>query len=751
MTKRLSIITILCLIATWAISQERKLEIYRQGNVVYSTIVGNIDSLKFSKVLLAPSSVSVNMKETGVELTWAAVPGANYYEVYRGSSSGNTYVLVSGQISGTTYTDTFPLTGMNYYKIKAVGDNIESDLSATPAVADWRPVNASGLYMGIIGFNQELTIKEISRLTTSTKKDFTTFVSGMTSKDGTLLYYAVDNAIDKLQSTSLPEDVVNVAIITFTDGLDQGSLLMNSNYLLDSEYLSAVNDRIKNEKIKGKSISAYSIGLKGKDVEQAGEELFQANLQNLASSPENATEVSTMEEVNAKFQEIADQLYNVSASQSVSLTIPGQSNGDRIRFTFDDITSADKSALYIEGVFSLSDRSLRDVVFSGMTIGGDTIKSVVSGAQEGIFVTFTFEDLRQETGELLDTTNIRQWEYIASTSYWQKNSEFKPSNNTEITIDRKSAAIMLVLDCSSSLGAEFASIQAHANAFIEKMSASTELDLDDATTGNTSSTDTEITVKGVTFKMVAVEGGTFLMGAQSSDSSSDNYDSDAYSDESPTHSVTLSDYYIGETEVTQALWEAVMTYSGTTTTGETLTAYSDPWLGDINPSASYGVGDNYPAYYVSHDDIVDIFLPRLNAITGKTFRLPTEAEWEYAARGGNKSKGYKYAGSNTISDVAWYTRNSGSTTHPVGGKQANELGLYDMSGNVYEWCSDWYDSNYYSSSPTTNPTGPATGSYRVLRGCGWGSEASYCRVSVRRDYAPGRRIINYGFRLSRSE
>ena len=255
------------------------------------------------------------------------------------------------------------------------------------------------------------------------------------------------------------------------------------------------------------------------------------------------------------------------------------------------------------------------------------------------------------------------------------------------------------------------------------------------------SSDTEITVSGVTFKMVAVEGGTFTMGATSEQGS------DASDDEKPAHRVTLSDYYIGETEVTQGLWEAVMTYSGTTVTGETLTAYSDPWLGS-NPSSSYGVGDNYPAYYVSYNDIVNVFLPRLNAITGKTFRLPTEAEWEYAARGGNKSKGYKYAGSNTIGDVAWYYGNS-STTHPVGGKVPNELGLYDMSGNVWEWCSDWYGS--YSSSAQTNPTGPATGSYRVLRGGSWYGNATYCRVSYRDYNSPADRYDFYGFRLSQSE
>ena len=243
-------------------------------------------------------------------------------------------------------------------------------------------------------------------------------------------------------------------------------------------------------------------------------------------------------------------------------------------------------------------------------------------------------------------------------------------------------------------------------------------------------------------EMVYVEGGTFTMGATSEQGTSDPYD-----DEYPTHQVTLSDFYIGKYEVTQRLWEYVMKYNGTAADGSSMSAYaSDVWLG-TNPSSSYGVGDYYPAYYVSWEDIVNIFIPRLNKITGKTFRLPTEAEWEYAARGGNKSKGYKYSGSNTIGDVAWYYNNS-SLTHQVGTKSPNELGIYDMSGNVWEWCSDWYSSSYYSSSPSSNPTGPTSGSYRVLRGGSWLNDAQYCRVSYRNSSYPGNRSYGSGFRLA---
>jgi len=225
-----------------------------------------------------------------------------------------------------------------------------------------------------------------------------------------------------------------------------------------------------------------------------------------------------------------------------------------------------------------------------------------------------------------------------------------------------------------------------------------------------------ITVGNVSFTMIRVDGGTFTMGATSEQGSA------AYDDEKPAHQVTLSPYYMGETEVTQTLWEAVM---------------------GKNPSNFKG--NNRPVEQVSWDDCQD-FIRKLSQKTGLNFRLPTEAEWEYSARGGNKGRGYKYAGSNTIGDVAWYTDNSGRTTHDVKTKQANELGLYDMSGNVWEWCQDWKGG--YSSSAQTNPTGPSSGSYRVYRGGGWYYYARYCRVSCRGSHTPGDRNSNLGLRLA---
>ena len=236
----------------------------------------------------------------------------------------------------------------------------------------------------------------------------------------------------------------------------------------------------------------------------------------------------------------------------------------------------------------------------------------------------------------------------------------------------------------------------------------------------------DFTVNGVTFTMVRVEVGTFTMGATAEQTGAD-------SDEKPAHQVTLSPYYIGQTEVTQALWEAVM--------GETPTSDGFQW----DPEA--GLGDNYPAYNISYDDVLS-FISKLNSLTGRTFRMPTEAEWEYAARGGNKSEGYLYSGGNTLDNVGWYEYNSNWNTHPVAQKAANELGLYDMSGNVYEWCSDWFGD--YSSSPQTNPTGPSTGSIRVLRGGCWSNAATYSRVADRNSVSPSTRLNLYGVRLALS-
>ena len=224
---------------------------------------------------------------------------------------------------------------------------------------------------------------------------------------------------------------------------------------------------------------------------------------------------------------------------------------------------------------------------------------------------------------------------------------------------------------------------------------------------------------GITIDMVKVEAGTFMMGATSEMQN-------PWDDEKPVHQVTLTnDYYMGKYEVTQALWKTVM---------------------GSNPSKFKG--DYLPVEMVSWDDCQE-FIGKLNSMTGRKFRLPTEAEWEYAARGGKKSRGYQYSGSSNISDVAWYDGNSGRKTRPVGTKQANELGIYDMSGNVWEWCQDRYGS--YVSSSQTNPIGAVSGPNRVYRGGGWARNARNCRSSYRDYGIPDDRYNFLGLRLVLSE
>ena len=234
------------------------------------------------------------------------------------------------------------------------------------------------------------------------------------------------------------------------------------------------------------------------------------------------------------------------------------------------------------------------------------------------------------------------------------------------------------------------------------------------------------TVWGINMKMIWVEGGDFLMGCTSEQGNCE-------SDEQNVRRVTVDGFYIGMLEVTQSQWEKVV---GTS-------IYQQKTKADY--SYTYCVGPDYPMYYVSWDEAME-FCRLLSNKTGRTYTLPTEAQWEYAARGGNKNEGAKYAGSNMIDAVAWYTDNSGSSTHIVGSKRANALGIYDMSGNVWEWCKDWY-SNSYVSNDTNNPVGPSSGFNRVNRGGGWGSTASGCRVADRSYYSPDDRRGNLGFRV----
>lgn len=236
-----------------------------------------------------------------------------------------------------------------------------------------------------------------------------------------------------------------------------------------------------------------------------------------------------------------------------------------------------------------------------------------------------------------------------------------------------------------------------------------------------------ISVNGVSFNMIKVQGGTFTIGATPEQESENPWD-----DERPAHEVAVTDYMIGETPVTQALWEAVMGVS-----------IQEQCKKGTLGSSLRGVGANYPMYHISWDDCQE-FVARLSQKTGKKFRLPTEAEWEFAARGGNQGKGFKYAGSDTLGDVAWHDDGQTFETSPVAQKQPNELGLYDMSGNVWEWCQDWYINYGVELTPAMLKS---AGMSHVTRGGSWNRAPRFCRVSVRGHSTPNERVNYVGLRV----
>ena len=324
-----------------------------------------------------------------------------------------------------------------------------------------------GLYLGIVGFNSDLYTMPLGLLNQSTKTNFTSFVDGLAMQNGTILYHAVNTGLNSLSKAKIPENLINVSVVTFTDGLDQGSYV-EGGYNSGSDYLVAVNSRINNELIGGQNIAAYSIGVRGSDVNDV--QLFRNNLNKLSSDPEhNVFEVSNMSEASEKFAQIAQQLYNQSTFYNVTLKLPAQEPGTKLRFTFDNVDDAEASESYIEGTYIRSNGKgqLTDIQYVGLeSMTGIT----VTASSEGIFDVFSFQNLTDHNGVQTTTDYVKLYNWVESTGQWQYNSEFTPAGNTEIVNEYKSAMIMLVLDCSSSLGSDFVNMKTAANSFIETLS-----------------------------------------------------------------------------------------------------------------------------------------------------------------------------------------------------------------------------------------------------------------------------------------
>lgn len=391
-------------------------------------------------------------------------PGKEYYIVAYPVklSSGYTMTFRTSEMKEGSYVNNGEVEIQR--SVFGVLDQVDKEVASWTDITSVGGGENSGIYLGIMGFNQSLYPYPIGELTDESKGGFNSFINDLNMKYGTLLYYSVDQTINTLQSVSLPADLSTVAVVTFTDGLDQGSMMMNVPYNDDNEYLNALNQRIKNETVGGQPITAFSIGVRGQDVSDVT--MFRNNLKKLASSDANATEVTSMAEVNAKFKEIAEQLSKSNYIQTINLKMPGVSNGTKVRFTFDNVNSAKNSTLYLEGTFNLATRSLENVEYVGLT---STSGTTIQGTVDGIFVSFTFEGVHTDNNKLIDSKFTDEWTYITSNGTWQINSEFDKTENSDIVTERSSAVIMLVLDCSSSLADQFVNAQRNAKDFINTL------------------------------------------------------------------------------------------------------------------------------------------------------------------------------------------------------------------------------------------------------------------------------------------
>ena len=325
-----------------------------------------------------------------------------------------------------------------------------------------------GIYVGLVGFNSQLYSYPFKLITSSNLSTFNSFVNGLNTANGTILYHAVYNALDSISRAPIPSKLSNVTLVTFTDGLDVGSFRLNPLFKNGQAYLDAVIEKSSRTYVNGTKLVASSIGILGSDV--SDEARFYSDLHQLATDSSNVFTVSDMSDVSRKFRDIAANIFQTNVYHSLSLKIPAPDPGSRIRLTFDAVSDASQSAYYLEGDYNFEDCGvLNNVQYSGVRCSnGSTLVSV----PDGLFDIFTINNLENNLGEQVSLANIQQWYYVPSTGQWQLNSEFTPEGNTTTTEDRSSALVMLVLDCSSSLGDNFSSMKDAAKEFLKILAGS---------------------------------------------------------------------------------------------------------------------------------------------------------------------------------------------------------------------------------------------------------------------------------------
>ena len=333
-----------------------------------------------------------------------------------------------------------------------------------------------GIYLGIIGFNYNLYPKEISLLNNYTKSDFTSFIDYLSMENLTGLYYADYTALKKLKSFGKPPKLTNVALVTFTDGLDNASLDNTErnpeNYPTKDAYLNALQNKILTDKVHGLDINAYTIGLRGNDVQDVA--AFQNNLKKLASNDNNVFEVASMDEALQRFEEIAESLHSTNTTTSLSLLVPpGYDEGQVLRFTFDQVSSASNSSLFIECTYKRTSngRRLESISYHGFEQGSSSLSSVEQLSNG--FYKFVFQNLKKNNGSFIneiDKNRLKLFRQILTG--WEPETEFDNNNQSSVIEDQSSALIMLVLDCTTSLGSQFSSLKRGANRFVETLVSS---------------------------------------------------------------------------------------------------------------------------------------------------------------------------------------------------------------------------------------------------------------------------------------
>ena len=327
-------------------------------------------------------------------------------------------------------------------------------------------LRGDGVFMGIIGFNDEIKTKPISLLNEDSKGEFMSFVDGLQMGNATLLYYAVDQAIGSMKAQGFPKNLSNAILLTFTDGLDQGSLAMKPEYRTSKGYADYLSELIANTNIQGLPLEAYAIGLKSDDVYD--DEMFMYNLRSLASNDKNISSVSNIAEMQQKLTELFENLNKQTTQRVVTIKVPMMSHGDKYRFTLDHSSSATNSSIWFEGVFNIDNMSLDNVTYHGFT---STSGVTLTSKQEGVKLTFTLNDCRDMNGGILDVdqNGIDQWQYIPSRGIWNHNVENAKAEDIDIQNIKSSVAIMFALDCSTSLGNLFPLVKSTANSFIDRL------------------------------------------------------------------------------------------------------------------------------------------------------------------------------------------------------------------------------------------------------------------------------------------